>query len=92
MNKVKCCDMLKICTPSEYAVVELTEFQGSLLLTISDGNGDIAFSRRCSDDNFQSELELAVNSFVGICGYELEEKLKKLMGNGAEIQTDVTQK
>jgi len=82
MNNVKCCEMLKICSPSEYAVVDLTENQGSFVLTISDGNGDIAFSGRCSDDNFQSNLELAVNSFVGICGYELDSKLKKLKQNG----------
>ena len=82
MNNVKCCEMLKICTPSEYAVVYLTDNQGSLVLTISDGNGDIAFNGRCSDKNFQSDLELAVNSFVGICGYELDSKLKKLKENG----------
>lgn len=85
MNNVRCCEMLKICTPSEYAVVDLTESQGSLVLTIADGNGDLAFNGRCSDSNFQTELELAVNSFVGICGYELDSKLKKLKQNGIDF-------
>ncbi|MCR4775506.1 MAG: hypothetical protein K5869_03915 [Saccharofermentans sp.] len=85
MNNVRCCEMLKICTPSEYAVVDLTENPGGLVLTISDGNGDIAFNGRCSDSNFQTELELAVNSFVGICGYELNNKLKKLKQNGVNF-------
>lgn len=82
MNNIRCSEMLKICTPSEYAVVDLTENQSGLVLTISDGNGDIAFEGCCSESNFQSELELAVNSFVGICGYELDNKLNKLKQNG----------
>ena len=85
MNNIRCSEMLKICTPSEYAVVDLTENQSGLVLTISDGNGDIAFEGCCSESNFQSELELAVNSFVGICGYELDNKLNKLKLNGVNF-------